>query len=70
MKEAYSKSIDLGNFGGLTSNLRRGIAYASVAFGVVCLIACLCCKDVDAKMTNKIEIYLENTENAKKNKYH
>jgi hypothetical protein len=48
----------------------RGGAYASVAFGVVCLVACLFCQDVDAKMTNKIEVYLENSEHAGENKYH
>ena len=45
----------------------QNVAYASLAFGI---IACACCKDVDHKMTNKIEVYLENTENANRNKYH
>ncbi|KAF1985674.1 MFS general substrate transporter [Aulographum hederae CBS 113979] len=48
----------------------RLIAYVSLAFGVVGIIASLCCKDVDAKMTNKIEVYLENTEYADRNKHH
>jgi len=48
----------------------QNVAYASLAFGIVGIIACACCKDVNEKMNNKIEVYLENTENAKRNKYH
>ncbi|KAL5387157.1 peroxiredoxin prx5 [Paraphaeosphaeria sporulosa] len=48
----------------------RLVAFASLAFGCVGIIACLCCKDVDKKMNNKIEVYLENTEYADRNKYH
>ena len=33
-------------------------------------IASIFCEDVNDKIDNKIEIYLENTENANKNKYH
>ena len=40
------------------------MAYASLAFGIIGMIGCACCKDVDHKMNNKIEVYLENTENA------
>ncbi|KAL5345545.1 hypothetical protein ACLOAV_009295 [Pseudogymnoascus australis] len=43
----------------------QGIAWASLGFGIIGIIACLCCKDVDAKMTNKIEVYLKNTKGAK-----
>ena len=42
----------------------------SLAFGIVGLVACALCKDVDAKMNNKIEVYLENTNLADRNKYH
>lgn len=63
-------------------------AYTSLAFGIVGFLACLCCRDVDDKMNNKvsriilstvlqmltmiqkIEVYLENTELADRNKYH
>ncbi|OAL40089.1 hypothetical protein AYO20_00507 [Fonsecaea nubica] len=48
----------------------RMVAFASLAFGIVGIIACMCCKDVDKKMNNKIEVYLENTEYASRNKYH
>jgi hypothetical protein len=48
----------------------QNVAYASLAFGIVGIIACACCKDVNEKMNNKIEVYLENTENANRNKYH
>lgn len=30
------------------------VAMVSMAFGIVGLIACICCKDVDHKMTNKV----------------
>ncbi|KAF2404824.1 MFS general substrate transporter [Trichodelitschia bisporula] len=46
------------------------IAYVSLAFGIVGIIASLCCADVDHKMTNKIEVYLENSEFADRNKFH
>ncbi|KAJ5523217.1 peroxiredoxin prx5 [Penicillium frequentans] len=46
------------------------VAMVSMAFGIVGLIACLCCKDVDSKMTNKIEVYLENTSLAERNTFH
>ncbi|KAL3484720.1 fungal trichothecene efflux pump [Aspergillus germanicus] len=46
------------------------VAMVSMAFGILGLGACLCCKDVDSKMTNKIEVYLENTDLADRNKYH
>lgn len=29
----------------------------SMAFGIVGLAACLCCKDVDSKMTNKVRVF-------------
>ncbi|KAF4634270.1 hypothetical protein G7Y89_g3853 [Cudoniella acicularis] len=48
----------------------QGICWAGLGFGVVGIIACLCCKDVNAKMTNKIEVYLENTDSADQNKHH
>lgn len=48
----------------------RMVAYTSMAFGIIGIIACACCKDVDSKMNNKIEVYLENTELASRNKYH
>ncbi|KAJ5518785.1 Major facilitator superfamily domain general substrate transporter [Penicillium expansum] len=46
------------------------VAMVSMAFGILGLAACLCCKDVDSKMTNKIEVYLENTDLSDRNKYH
>ncbi|KAI9741405.1 MAG: peroxiredoxin prx5 [Cirrosporium novae-zelandiae] len=57
VKNAYCKSFYV-------------VALVSMAFGIVGIIACLCCKDVDKKMNNKIEVYLENTELADRNKYH
>ncbi|KAJ6128223.1 hypothetical protein N7471_009440 [Penicillium samsonianum] len=46
------------------------VAMVSMAFGILGLAACLFCKDVDSKMTNKIEVYLENTDLSDRNKYH
>ncbi|KAJ5958950.1 uncharacterized protein N7479_006100 [Penicillium vulpinum] len=46
------------------------VAMVSMAFGILGLAACLCCKDVASKMTNKIEVYLENTDFSDRNKYH
>lgn len=34
------------------------VAYTSLAFGLVGLIACLCCKDVNSKMNNTIETFI------------
>lgn len=38
------------------------VALASLGFGAVGLIACLCCKDVDSKMNNNIEAFIEGEE--------
>ncbi|KAL4989900.1 fungal trichothecene efflux pump [Aspergillus falconensis] len=46
------------------------VAMVSMAFGILGLGACMCCKDVDSKMTNKIEVYLENTDLSDRNRYH
>jgi hypothetical protein len=32
--------------------------------------AALCCQDIGKKMNNKIEVFLENDENADKNRFH
>lgn len=50
--------------------LSRTTALASLSFGAISILACLWCKDIDHKMTKKIEIYLENDENAGRNKFH
>lgn len=46
------------------------VALTSMGFGIIGIIACLCCKDVDAKMNETIEVFLENDEFADRNKYH
>lgn len=46
------------------------VAMVSMAFGIIGLIACACCKDVDHRMNNQIEVYLENDRLADRNKYH
>jgi hypothetical protein len=48
----------------------RTTALSSLSFGVVGIIACLCCENIDHKFDNKIEVFLENDEYASKNVYH
>ncbi|KAJ4290204.1 hypothetical protein N0V90_010419 [Kalmusia sp. IMI 367209] len=48
----------------------RTTALSSLSFGVCAIIACFFCNDIGHKMDKKIEVFLENDENAKMNKYH
>ncbi|KAF2651423.1 MFS general substrate transporter [Lophiostoma macrostomum CBS 122681] len=48
----------------------RTTALSSLSFGVVAIVACFFCNDIGHKMDDKIEVFLENDENAEKNKYH
>jgi hypothetical protein len=48
----------------------RTTALSSLSFGIVAIIACCFCNDIGPKMNNKIEVFLENDENAEKNQYH
>ncbi|KAI1617384.1 fungal trichothecene efflux pump [Exophiala viscosa] len=43
---------------------------SALAFGVVGIIASICCSDIGPKMTPKIEVFLENDVEAEKNKFH
>ncbi|EON67352.1 hypothetical protein W97_06605 [Coniosporium apollinis CBS 100218] len=45
-------------------------ALASLSFGGLGLIMCLLCENIDAKMNDKTEIFLENDVNAEKNEFH
>ncbi|KFH43588.1 putative MFS-type transporter-like protein [Hapsidospora chrysogenum ATCC 11550] len=45
-------------------------ALASLAFAGVGLICCLLLENIDAKMNDKTEVFLENDVNAEKNVYH
>ncbi|CAM1502223.1 Fc.00g042070.m01.CDS01 [Cosmosporella sp. VM-42] len=45
-------------------------ALTSLAFAGTGLICCLLCLNIDAKMNNKTEIFLENDIHKEKNKYH
>lgn len=58
---AYTESIVVGT---------RTVALASLAFGGVGIIACLFLEDIDHKMNENIEVYLENDTQADKNQYH
>lgn len=48
----------------------RNVAFSSLAFGGLGMVACLWCEDITPKMNNKIEVFLENDIQAEKNKYH
>jgi hypothetical protein len=48
----------------------RTTALSSLSFGVIAIIACLFCNEIAHKMDDRIEVFLENDENAEKNKYH
>jgi hypothetical protein len=54
----------------LANIICRLVALSSIAFGGVGIIACACCKDVEKKMNNKIEVYMENTRYSDRNKFH
>lgn len=45
-------------------------ALASIAFAGVGLVCCFLCENIDAKMNDTTEVYLENDVNAEKNKFH
>jgi hypothetical protein len=48
----------------------RVTALSSLSFGILAIIACVCCNDIGHKMNEKIEVFLENDEYADKNVYH
>ncbi|CAK7208050.1 hypothetical protein SEUCBS139899_010884 [Sporothrix eucalyptigena] len=48
----------------------RNAALASLAFGVVGIGLAIACEDITPKMTDKIEVFLENDALAEKNTYH
>jgi hypothetical protein len=45
-------------------------ALSSLSFGIIGIIACVCCENIDHKFNKKIEVFLENDTNADKNRYH
>ncbi|KAK7427168.1 hypothetical protein QQZ08_006281 [Neonectria magnoliae] len=48
----------------------RTTCLSSLSFGVVGIIACLCCQDIEHKMNDEIEIFMENDKHADMSKYH
>lgn len=46
------------------------VALASVGFGGLGILGTLYCENIDAKMNNKTEVFLENDINAQKNEFH
>lgn len=71
--KSFSTQVVAAVQGALTRATVTGLrvtALSSLAFGVVGIVACALCKDIQPKMTNKIEVYMENTEYADRNQYH
>jgi hypothetical protein len=69
----YSPAVVLAVSDAVKEAVRHGlqlIAFASLAFGIVGIIAAAFCVDVDSKMDNKIEVFLENDKYADRNKHH
>jgi len=48
----------------------RTTALVSLAFGGLAIGSAFLCNDVEPKMTDKIEVFLENTKQAEKNQFH
>lgn len=48
----------------------KTVALSSLSFGILGLLCCFYCEDLEPKMTNKTEVFLENDINAEKNVYH
>ncbi|KFH45113.1 putative transporter-like protein [Hapsidospora chrysogenum ATCC 11550] len=48
----------------------RTTCLSSLSFGVIGIIACIFCQDIEHKMNDKIEVFLENDEHAEKNRFH
>ncbi|KAK3063438.1 hypothetical protein LTS18_000373, partial [Coniosporium uncinatum] len=45
-------------------------ALVSLAFGGLAIASAFLCNDIEPKMTDKIEVFLENTKQAEKNQFH
>lgn len=46
------------------------VALSSLSFGIVGLMCIAYCEDITPKMTNKVEVFLENDIYAEKNEFH
>lgn len=46
------------------------VALSSLSFGIVGLLCIFYCEDITPKMTNKVEVFLENDIYAEKNEFH
>ena len=69
----YSQAVLVAAQGAYEHAQQQGIrmvALTSIAFGMIGFIATLCCKDVDAKMNNHTEMFLENDIHADLNEFH
>jgi hypothetical protein len=71
----YEQNADI--LAAATSAFQWSYAYAlkmtalsSLAFAGVGLVCCFLCEDIDKKMNNKTEIYLENDIYGERNEFH
>lgn len=73
MAKDFSPEVVAAASDAIKEAVRHGvqlIAFASLAFGIVGIVAAAFCVDVDEKMTNEIEVFLENDKYADRNKHH
>lgn len=70
MSKASSKSLFRPIPEVFTDAKHRKVAFASLGFGGVAIIACFFLEDIGPKMNNNIEVFLENAVQAEKNRYH
>jgi hypothetical protein len=54
----------------LKLTLPRVTALSSLAFGVFAIISAAFCLDIDDKMNNEINVFLENDKYAAQNEFH
>jgi len=72
-RQGYSPAVLTAIQGAYQHAQQKGIstvALVSIAFGMIGFIATLFCKDVDAKMNEHIEVFLENDIHADLNEFH
>ena len=48
----------------------RMLALSSLSFGCIGIICCILCENIDAKMNDRTEVFLENDVNGEKNEFH
>lgn len=70
MLKVFSKLFSSNKNHSFANTIYRKVAFASLAFGGVAIIASFFLEDIGPKMNNQIEVFLENDVQAEKNKFH